>query len=440
LNLAEYATKGEFSSDIELIIYSNPFRRLANKSQIIIKPIGDHFRSRLIHTQEVKQIAHSIGKQLDLNLELIEAIALSHDLGHTPFGHAGERTLRELLKREIDTKFKISYPKEKNEKKKIEKMIFHHSLNSVRILMKEPEFRDINKLIIFGVQNHSWSPWQKTSDYDIPTNYESQVVAISDQLASINHDIEDIIEGYKYAEYTYPRFRKKYPQSYSKIKYDISNFMESKEIKVGYGRRERVEMAVSDIVNNTKEYLKNNNVTSSHQALEYPLKLSENWSNFLSYYEMFIRNIITDKVSWFIGRDNMAGALISTVFNYLWPRARTSGESLQMSLTMYDKKIPSIYKSEEKESYLDHFTRFFKEHYYDEQNNEDHYSVYLNSLKNTEIMTWDYCIYNKLKKRPTGINYKKYIRLLAIIDFISGLTDKYCLEIFDNVYHDFVLS
>lgn len=88
--LALYADKGGYAHDIEKIVYSNAYKRLVHKSQIIIKPTRDHFRSRLIHTEETSQIALSLGRKLELNQDLITVIAKAHDLGHTPFGHAGE--------------------------------------------------------------------------------------------------------------------------------------------------------------------------------------------------------------------------------------------------------------------------------------------------------------------------------------------------------------
>lgn len=143
MSLANYAVKGDFNSDIDQIIYSNPFKRLANKSQIIIKPTRDHFRSRLIHTEEVNRIALDIAKDLGLNLSLITAISMAHDLGHTPFGHAGERAIQTILERELLVRFQIKTLKNKREE--IIRKIFHHSLNSVRLLLKGNEFEGISK-------------------------------------------------------------------------------------------------------------------------------------------------------------------------------------------------------------------------------------------------------------------------------------------------------
>ena len=108
MSLEEFSVHGDFQRDIEIIVYSNAFRRMANKSQIIIKPIRDHFRSRLIHTEEVNQIALVLVRKLGLNTSLISASVYGHDIGHTPFGHVGERTLRDIIKRELQSSFGIT--------------------------------------------------------------------------------------------------------------------------------------------------------------------------------------------------------------------------------------------------------------------------------------------------------------------------------------------
>ena len=363
MDLKDYAKEGEYGADIEKIIYSNPFRRMANKSQIIIKPTRDHFRSRLIHTEEMNRIALTIGKELGLNLELISALAMAHDIGHTPFGHAGERALQTILEREILVRFKIKYPRTKEERENFRRGIFHHSSNSARMLIKERELEGISEEIIRGVFTHSWSPWQKNSKHAIPKTYEAQVIAIADQIASINHDTEDIIEGAPYTEYYREKlvselisgFKNKYPLVYKNMQERILQFVIDKSVEPGYGRQKRVECIIKAIVENTRKIFKQKNVSQSEQAEFHPISPPEDWCNFLWFYEKFIRYLIQEKVSWFIGRDNMSGALISTVFNHLWPRARTSGAVLQMKLPMFHEEELVKSKIVEKTKYIDHF-------------------------------------------------------------------------------------
>ena len=156
-----------FQRDRDRIVHCKAFRRLKQKTQVFLLPKGDHYRTRLTHTLEVSQNARTIAKALRLNEELVEAIALGHDLGHTPFGHAGERALNELCPGG-----------------------FKHNEQSVRVVESiEKEGRGLNLTweVIDGIRNH------KTSG--CPATLEGQIVRLSDKIAYINHDIDDAIRG-----------------------------------------------------------------------------------------------------------------------------------------------------------------------------------------------------------------------------------------------------
>ena len=156
-----------FQRDRDRIVHCKAFRRLKQKTQVFLLPKGDHYRTRLTHTLEVSQNARTIAKALRLNEELVEAIALGHDLGHTPFGHAGERALNELCPGG-----------------------FKHNEQSVRVVESiEKEGRGLNLTweVIDGIRNH------KTSGR--PSTLEGQIVRLSDKIAYINHDIDDAIRG-----------------------------------------------------------------------------------------------------------------------------------------------------------------------------------------------------------------------------------------------------
>ena len=162
-----------FMVDRDRIIHSKSFRRLKHKSQVFIAPTGDHYRTRLTHTLEVSQIARTIGAGLNLNLDLIEAIALAHDVGHTPFAHAGEKMLNNLLKEG-----------------------FKHNHNSVRVLTKVEQHRSGNGLnlsreVIDGVLHHSGYGGNSAD----AATLEGQVVKISDKIAYVQHDIDDAIRA-----------------------------------------------------------------------------------------------------------------------------------------------------------------------------------------------------------------------------------------------------
>ena len=152
-----------FQRDRDRIIHSKAFRRLKHKTQVFLSPFDDHFRTRLTHTLEVSQIARTISRSLNLNEDLTEAIALGHDLGHTPFGHCGEGVLNELVKGG-----------------------FYHNIQSVRVV-EVLENLNLCKETIDGILTHSWGYEPKTP--------EAQVVQLSDKIAYINHDIEDSIRA-----------------------------------------------------------------------------------------------------------------------------------------------------------------------------------------------------------------------------------------------------
>ncbi len=157
----------DFQRDRDRIIHCKAFRRLKNKTQVFFSPEGDHYRTRLTHTLSVSQVARGIARALSLNEDLTEAIALGHDLGHTPFGHAGERSLSRL-----------------NEKG------FLHNEQSGRVVdFLENDGRGLNltREVVDGIINHKLGC--------NPMTLEGKAVNISDRIAYINHDIDDALVG-----------------------------------------------------------------------------------------------------------------------------------------------------------------------------------------------------------------------------------------------------
>lgn len=167
----------EYQRDRDRIIHCKAFRRLSHKTQVFLAPEGDHYRTRLTHTLEVAQIGRSIARALRLNEDLAEAIALGHDLGHTPFGHIGEDALNASL-----LEIAEDYPDAPGP--------FHHNLQSLRIVERlEYEGKGLNLTLEVrdGIRNH-------TGD-TLPQTLEGQIVRIADRIAYINHDIDDSIRG-----------------------------------------------------------------------------------------------------------------------------------------------------------------------------------------------------------------------------------------------------
>lgn len=191
-----------FQRDRDRIMHSRAFRRMMHKTQVVNANMGDHYRNRLTHTLEVSQIARSIGKALHLNDELIEAIALGHDLGHTPFGHVGERTLDDILTGKIDIEYDVKKVLAHGER-------FKHNFQSVRVVEsledRCEEYSGLNLTFAVreGILKHTKTKIDGekvvyyNSDYEqynleAPScTLEGQTVAIADEIAQCSHDLED---------------------------------------------------------------------------------------------------------------------------------------------------------------------------------------------------------------------------------------------------------
>ena len=171
------AIRTAFQRDRDRILHSKAFRRLKHKTQVFLSPEGDHYRTRLTHTLEVAQIARTISRALRLNEDLTEAIALGHDLGHTPFGHAGEAILNELARGG-----------------------FRHFRQSLRVVDRlEREGRGLNLCweVRDGILKHSKGAGAVFTSRDKggPATLEGQVVRVSDVIAYVNHDLDDALRS-----------------------------------------------------------------------------------------------------------------------------------------------------------------------------------------------------------------------------------------------------
>ncbi|MBR2527944.1 MAG: deoxyguanosinetriphosphate triphosphohydrolase [Blautia sp.] len=191
-----------YQRDRDRILHCKAFRRLKDKTQVFLAPQGDHYRNRLTHTLEVSQIARTMAKALRLNEDLVEAIALGHDLGHTPFGHAGERALNEI------------HPGG----------FAHHeqSIRVVQILEKNGEGLNLTVETLDGILNH------KTSGK--PRTLEGQLVRIADKIAYIHHDMDDAQRAGIFSEDDLPV---------------------TLRMQLGYTTRERLNTFVHDVIENS---------------------------------------------------------------------------------------------------------------------------------------------------------------------------------------------
>ncbi|MFA5353539.1 MAG: deoxyguanosinetriphosphate triphosphohydrolase [Thermodesulfovibrionales bacterium] len=166
-----------FQRDRDRIIHCKAFRRLKHKTQVFLAPRGDHYRTRLTHVLEVSQIARTISRALRLNDDLTEAIALGHDLGHTPFGHAGERTLRELHPGGFDH--------------------YRQSLRVVDFLERDGQGLNLSREVRDGILKHSKGKGQIIclDPKERPLTLEGEVVRMSDVIAYVNHDLDDAVRA-----------------------------------------------------------------------------------------------------------------------------------------------------------------------------------------------------------------------------------------------------
>jgi dGTPase len=197
----------EYQRDRDRIIHSQSFRRLMNKTQVFLAPAGDHYRTRLTHTLEVTQIARTLARALRLNEDLTEAVALGHDLGHTPFGHAGERALKELTD-----------------------IGFTHYEQSVRVcerLEKEGNGLNLTYEVLDGILHHTTGEQAHT--------LEGRIVRMADRVAYINHDIDDAVRAGVISESDIPK--------------EIAD-------RLGYTKSERINTLVASIVKNSGDDIK----------------------------------------------------------------------------------------------------------------------------------------------------------------------------------------
>jgi dGTPase len=162
--------RNDFQRDRDRIIHAKAFRRLMHKTQVFISPDGDHFRTRLTHTLEMMQISRTIARALDLNEDLAEAIALGHDLGHTPFGHTGEEALSRALAAH-GRNFRHN----------------EHSLRVVDILEKAGAGLNLTLEVRDGILNHTGKGY--------PFTREGEIVRVADRIAYVNHDVDDALRA-----------------------------------------------------------------------------------------------------------------------------------------------------------------------------------------------------------------------------------------------------
>ena len=310
-SISKYRTP--FQRDRDRIIHSASFRRLKHKTQVFVNTEGDHYRTRITHSIEVAQIARSIARYLNLNEDLAETLSLAHDLGHTPFGHAGEDALNECMD---------DYGG------------FDHNLQTLRIIMflenKYLKFNGLNLSIetlegllkhngpvddldlvdsLIGVKN-----FKKMINFSTYPSLEAQISAISDDIAYNNHDIQDGINAnlFKLEELIEIKFfrdiYKKYKKKISKQNYKIATYQII---------RDSIDLMIKDLINNTKNNL-NYNKIKTFKDVNKTSFLMVDFSDKIKNSENEIRYFLKTKMynnRNVLGKNNKGKSIIKKLFN-----------------------------------------------------------------------------------------------------------------------------
>jgi len=310
-SISKYRTP--FQRDRDRIIHSASFRRLKHKTQVFVNTEGDHYRTRITHSIEVAQIARSIARYLNLNEDLAETLSLAHDLGHTPFGHAGEDSLNECMD---------DYGG------------FDHNLQTLRIIMflenKYLRFNGLNLSIetlegllkhngpvddldlvnsLIGVKN-----FKKMINFSTYPSIEAQISAISDDIAYNNHDIQDGINAnlFKLEELVEIKFfkniYKKYKKKINKQNYKIATYQII---------RDSIDLMIKDLITNTKKNL-NYNKIKTFKDVNKTSFLMVDFSDKIKNSENEIRYFLKTKMynnKNVLGKNNKGKSIIKKLFN-----------------------------------------------------------------------------------------------------------------------------
>ena len=310
-SLSKYRTP--FQRDRDRIIHSASFRRLKHKTQVFVNTEGDHYRTRITHSMEVAQIARSIARYLNLNEDLAETLSLAHDLGHTPFGHAGEDALNECME---------------------EYGGFDHNLQTLRVVMflenKYLKYSGLNLSIetLEGLLKHNGpvndldlvdnligiKRFKNMINFNTYPSLEAQISAISDDIAYNNHDIQDGINAnlFKLDELVEINF---FRNIYKKYKNKINN----KNYKIATYQiiRDSIDIMIKDIITNTKKNLIINKINSQNDIKgtnSLLVKFSDKLKNSESEIRYFLKTKMYNNKD-VLKKNNKGKSIIRRLFN-----------------------------------------------------------------------------------------------------------------------------
>ena len=330
-SISKYRTP--FQRDRDRIIHSASFRRLKHKTQVFVNTEGDHYRTRITHSIEVAQIARSIARYLNLNEDLAETLSLAHDLGHTPFGHAGEDALNECMD---------DYGG------------FDHNLQTLRIIMflenKYLKFSGLNLSIetLEGLLKHNGpvddldlvdnligvNNFKKMINFNTYPSLEAQISAISDDIAYNNHDIQDGINAnlFKLEELVEIKFfrdiYKKYKKKINKQNYKIATYQII---------RDSIDLMIKDLIINTKNNL-NYNKIKTFKDVNKTSFLMVDFSNKIKNSENEIRYFLKTKMynnKNVLSKNNKGKSIIKNLFDKINNNPKKFISKKQLTINKY---------------------------------------------------------------------------------------------------------
>ena len=330
-SLSKYRTP--FQRDRDRIIHSASFRRLKHKTQVFVNTEGDHYRTRITHSMEVAQIARSIARYLNLNEDLAETLSLAHDLGHTPFGHAGEESLDECMQDHGG---------------------FDHNLQTLRIIMflenKYLKFNGLNLSIetLEGLLKHNGPVdnlnlvddligiinFKGMINFNTYPSLEAQISAISDDIAYNNHDIQDGINAnlFKLEELVeidfFKDIYKKYKKKINKQNYKVATYQII---------RDSIDQMIKDLINNTKNNLRLNNI-KKFKDINKTSFLMVNFSDKIKNSENEIRNFLRTKMynnKNVLAKNKKGKLIIKKLFNKIKQNPKKFISNQQLSKGKY---------------------------------------------------------------------------------------------------------
>ena len=451
--------RDEFQRDRDRILYSKPFRRLSGKTQVFFVGTDDHIRTRLTHTLEVNQIANTISSYLGLNTTLTEAIALGHDIGHAPFGHAGERVLNSIMNGEDSINEKLIKLDEIRDKDKG----FKHNLQALRILKDltmsyEGDYGlNISKKTLWGIVNHSSLRYEEDSKLGFYDRYlrdlddnedrsiEALVVKDADEIAQRHHDIEDAIElelipKKKLLEKIKEVFKeeldkkKMYKSIIKRIEYED---LSKNELITNYSKL-IVDIYVSEYIkslenlfmelnekkeicqNEFKVYDKNKHLKEfcREMLIEKGTGFSKNFKEKDKKFQEFLKNAVLNSQSVQM-MDGKGKYIIRKLFQAYFTNPQQ----------MPDKTVKTFLRNIgvllgiqiKQEDILPSFIRNEIKRY--------HRDILKEKEENKEID-----VFGKFLEREITIYEYKIVLMRTITDYIAGMTDKYALKQYEILY------